>query len=336
MRHTRTDTRRGNQTTFVKLAAAIAISSLPLAAHAQSAATYPSKPIRVVTTVAAGGTLDVVMRSVMERVGQNLGRSAIIDSQAGGTGVVGTQMVASAAPDGHTLLGTGDSLILNQAMKKLPIDIRQTLAPAARLTVSYYMWFVPASVPATNIREFLSYARANPGKINYATSGTGGIAHLGIELIKTIAGVDMVHVPYKGNGPATIDLVAGRVQMMFGAASALPFVKSGQLKLIGTLSPKRLPQFPDVPTAAESGLPGYELGNSYLIYAPIKTPQPILNRLNAEVAKVVSAPDMVARLAANSVEPAPPASPEALKKMMVAELDKWQDVVRSRNIKPDY
>jgi len=320
----------------ISLSAALAALALSSgAAQAQLPQGYPTKPIRVVVTSAAGGGLEIITRMVMERVGNRLGKPAIIDVQAGGTGVIGTQIVAAAAPDGYTVLGTGDSLIINNVMKKLPFDIRQTLTPVARTTISYYMWFVHSSVPVNNVREFLAYAKANPGKVNFATSGTGGVAHLGTELIKTLAGVDMVHVPYKGNGPATVDLAAGRVQMMFGGLSAMHLVKSGQLKLIGALSPKRLEQYPDVPTAAESGLPGYELSNTYAVYAPIKTPPAILNLLNREIEVVVRSPELMAKLAADFVDPAPPATPDELKRIVNAEVERWDGVVKRGNIKAE-
>ncbi len=320
----------------ISLSAALAALALSSgAAQAQLPQGYPTKPIRVVVTSAAGGGLEIITRMVMERVGNRLGKPAIIDVQAGGTGVIGTQIVAAAAPDGYTVLGTGDSLIINNVMKKLPFDIRQTLTPVARTTISYYMWFVHSSVPVNNVREFLAYAKANPGKVNFATSGTGGVAHLGTELIKTLAGVDMVHVPYKGNGPATVDLAAGRVQMMFGGLSAMHLVKSGQLKLIGALSPKRLEQYPDVPTAAESGLPGYELSNTYVVYAPIKTPPAILNLLNREIEVVVRSPELMAKLAADFVDPAPPATPDELKRIVNAEVERWDGVVKRGNIKAE-
>jgi len=316
----------------ILLAASLGI----LSSHAQAQApAYPTKPIRVVVTSAAGGGLEIITRLVMEGVGQRLGKPAIIDVQAGGTGVIGTQIVAAAPPDGYTVLGTGDSLIINNVMKKLPFDIRQTLTPVARTTVSYYMWFVHSSVPANNIREFVAYAKANPGKINFATSGTGGVAHLGTEQLKSLAGMEMTHIPYKGNGAATTDLVAGRVQMMFGGLSAMPMVKTGQLKLIGALAPKRLEQYPNTPTAAESGFPGYELSNTYAVYAPARTPSAILNLLNKEIAAVVRSPELAARLAADYVDPAPSATPDEMKKIVNAEIEKWEGVVKAGNIKAD-
>ena len=197
------------------LAVVLAWSTSMLHAQQVAPAGYPAKPIRVVVTSAAGGGLEIITRQVMERVGQRLGKPVIIDVQAGGTGVIGTQIVASAAADGYTVLGTGDSLLINNVMKKLPFDIRQTLTPVARTTVSYYMWFVHSSVPASSIRELVAYARANPGRINFASSGLGTPAQLAGELFNTMAGVKLTHVPYKGAAPALTDLLAGQVQLMF-------------------------------------------------------------------------------------------------------------------------
>jgi len=296
---------------------------------------YPTKPIRVVVTSAAGGGLEIVTRTVMERVGQRLGKPVIIDVQAGGTGVIGTQIVASSTADGYTVLGTGDSLIINGVLKKLPFDVRLVLTPVQRTTIQYYMYFVHSSVPVNNVRELLAYAKANPGKLNFASSGTGGAAHLGMELIKHSAGIDITHVPYKGNGPAMTDFAAGRIQMIFGGLSTMHLVKSGQARLIGALSPKRLEQFPDTPTVAESGLPGFELSNTYAVYAPIKTPAGIVALLNREIGQVVNSPDLRQRFSADFIEGAPPQSADELRRMMSAEYDKWENVVKLANIKGD-
>ena len=294
---------------------------------------YPAKPIRVVVTSAAGGGLEIVTRAVMERVGQRLGKPVVIDVQAGGTGVIGTQIVAASPADGYTVLGTGDSLIINGVLKKLPFDVRQVLAPVQRTTIQYYMFFVHASVPASNVRELLAYAKANPGKLNFASSGTGGAAHLGMELIKHGAGIDIIHVPYKGNGPAMTDFAAGRIQIVFGGLSTMHLVKSGQARLIGALSPKRLEQFPDTPTVAESGLPGYELSNTYAVYAPIKTAAAIVALLNREIGQVVNSQELKQRFSADFIEGAPPQSSEELRRMMSAEYEKWENVVKMANIK---
>ena len=305
-------------------------------APTQPPAGYPSKPIRIIVTSVAGGGLEVVTRLIMEKVGQKWGQATLIDVRSGGTGVLGTQITAAAPADGYTLLSTGDSLIINDVLKQLPQESQTTLAPIAQTTVQYYFMFVNPSVPANSVKELISYAKSNPAKLNFASSGTGGVAHLGMEWIKQATGVDIVHVPYKGNSQIVLDLAAGRVDMMFGGLTVLPMVKTGQVKLIGAMSPKRLAQIPDVPTVAESGIPGYQLSNTYAMYAPIKTPISIISFLNKEIIEAAFLPELVARFATDWVEPAPDKyKPEELKKILRAEHEKWDRVIKKANIKAD-
>ncbi len=294
---------------------------------------YPTKPVRVVISSALGGGLNVVTRLVLDRLSVRLGTAFIADVQSGGTGVIAARLVADAPPDGYTLLSSSNSFVINGVLKAVPFDIRQTFAPVARMTTQYYLGFAHSSVPANSFRELVTYIKNNPGKLNFGSSGNGSVPHLGMEIIKSTLGVDVVHIPYKGNGPANVDLVAGRIQLLFGSLSVNQLVKTGHVKLIAVMSTSRLPQYPDTATVAESGLPGYELSNTYSLYAPIKTSSAIIAGLNKEIAQIVNAPDVKEKFAADSSEASPPYTPEELRKLFLAEFDKWDKVVKSANIK---
>lgn len=294
---------------------------------------YPTKPVRVVISSALGGGLNVVTRLVLDRLSVRLGTAFIADVQSGGTGVIAARLVADAPPDGYTLLSSSNSFVINGVLKAVPFDIRQTFAPVARMTTQYYLGFAHSSVPANSFRELVTYIKNNPGKLNFGSSGNGSVPHLGMEIIKSTLGVDVVHIPYKGNGPANVDLVAGRIQLLFGSLSVNQLVKSGQVKLIAVMSPSRLLQYPDIVTVAESGLPGYELSNTYTLYASLKTPPDILAALNKEITQIVNSPDLKKTFAANSSEAAPPSTIDELRKLFLAEYDKWDKVVKTANIK---
>ena len=294
---------------------------------------YPARPIRVIIAVAPGGGVTIVTRLVMDKLSQRLGTAVIVENQAGGNETIAARLVAEAPADGYTLLSTSNAFVINGVLKTVPFDPRQTFASVARMTTQYYMAFTHTAVPANTFRDLITYARDNPGKLNFGSSGNGSVPHLGYEIIKSTLGLDIVHVPYKGNGPANVDLVGGRIQLLFGSLSVNQLVKSGQVKLLAVMSPSRLPQFPDVPTVAESGLPGYELSNTYTIYASIKTPPDILAALNREIAQIVNSPEMKKTFAANSSEASPPSTIDELRKLFLAEYDKWDKVVKTANIK---
>ena len=294
---------------------------------------YPAKPIRVIITSALGGGLNVVTRLVLDRLSVKLGTAFIADVQSGGNGVIAARLAADAAADGYMLMSSSNAFVINGVLKAVPFDIRQTFAPVARMTTQYYLGFAHASVPVNSFRELVIYMKNNPGKLNFGSSGNGSVPHLGMEIIKGTLGVDVMHIPYKGNGPANVDLVAGRIQLLFGSLSVNQLVKTGQVKMIAVMSPSRLPQYPDVATVAESGLPGFDLSNTYTIYAPIKTSPAIVAGLNREIAQIVNAPDVKEKFAADSSEAAPPYTPEELRKLFFAEFDKWDKVVKSANIK---
>ena len=296
---------------------------------------FPTKPIRVLVSVAAGGGLDMVSRAVPDKLGERLGRAVIVDNQAGGNGAIAAGLLADATPDGYTLLSTSNSMVLNGVFNRLQFDIRKAYVPVARQSSQYYLAYAPASSKAVSVRDLIAMAKANPGKLNFGSSGVGSVIHLGMELFQTAADVKMVHIPYKGNGPANIDLAAGRLDLLLGSISGIPLVRAGKAKILGTTSPKRLEDFPDVPTFAESGVPDFELGNTYTLYAPIKTPAPVVAFLNGQVAALLANPEVKARLATDNAQAAPPIPPEQLRVEFLKEFERWEGVVKAAGITAD-
>ena len=322
---------------FLRVLAALLVCSQAGTALAQPKRTllpgYPSKPIRVLVTVAPGGGLDIITRAVAHKLGERLAFPLVVDNVSGANGVIAVNTAIAAAPDGYTLLSTGGSLPINTVFKKFEQDIRQSLAPVAQMSSQPYLIFVPIASPITSVREMIAHAKNNPGKLNYGSSGVGSVIHMGMEVIEAGAGVDMVHVAYKGNGPANIDLAAGRLDILMGSISGIQLVRTGKAKLIGVATPQRLPDYPDIPTVAESGLPNYELSNTYTLYAPIRTPAAIIASLNKEVIDLLSAPELRAKFAADFSTAAPPRSPEELRRILLSEIDRWDGVVKKAGIK---
>jgi len=296
---------------------------------------FPTKPIRVLVSVAPGGGLDMVSRTVADKLGERVGRAVIVDNQAGGNGAIAAGILAEAAPDGHTLMSTSNSMVLNGVFNRLKFDIRTSYVPVARQSSQYYLAYAPASSKAVSVRDLIAMAKASPGKLNFGSSGVGSVIHLGMEMFQSGAGVKMVHIPYKGNGPANIDLAAGRLDLLLGSISGIPLVRAGKAKILGTTSPKRLEDFPDVPTFAESGVPDFELGNTYTLYAPIKTPAPVVAFLNNQVAAILAIPEVKARLAADNAQAAPPIPPEQLRVEFLKEFERWDGVVKAAGITVD-
>ncbi len=296
---------------------------------------FPTKPIRVLVSSAAGGGLDMISRAVAEKLGERLGRAVVVDNQAGGNGAIAAGLLADATPDGYTLMSTSNSMILNGVFNRLQFDIRKAFVPVARQSSQYYLAYAPVGFKANNVRELIALAKANPGKLNFGSSGVGSVIHLGMEMFQMGAGVKMVHIPYKGNGPANIDIAAGRLDLLLGALSGLPLVRSGKAKILGATSPRRMADFPDLPTFAESGVPDFELSNTYTLYAPIKTAAPVVAFLNNQVATLLATPEVKAKFAADNSEAAPPIPPEQLRVEFLKEFDRWEAVVKAAGITAD-
>ena len=315
---------------------AFAVSFLCVAS-AFAADSYPTKPVRFVITFPAGGPTDVVVRLVGERLTQAWGQPMIIDNRGGAGGIVGTEIVAHAAPDGYTfLVGTAGGMTINPALQsKLSYDPFRDFVPVAMLVQNPQILVAHPGVPAKNVKELVAWAKANPGKINFASAGTGTATHLGLELFKLTTGIDAVHVPYKGGAPATTDLIAGQVQLLFvSIPSVLPHVKGGRLRALAVSTPKRSASAPDVPTVAEQGYPGFDYSNWNALFAPAKTPAPIVKKVNASVVNALRQPDVAQRLSSQGADPAP-GTPEELGRYMKADAEKWRKVIKAAGIKPD-
>ena len=312
----------------MKQAILIALAAtLPASVFAQAG--YPVKPIRLVVPYAAGGPVEIVGRIVGQKLTELYNQQVIVDARGGGGGNIGLEIVARAAPDGYTLLmGANGVIAINPSLyKNLPVDTEKDLAPVSLVASSAMIVVVHPSVPAASVKDLIALAKAKPGAINYASSGSGSTAHLAAELLKNMARVDMTHIPYKGAGPALTDVIAGQVQAMITAVSTtLPFVKSGKLKAIAVSSEKRMALLPDLPTVAET-LPGYEVTTWYGVFAPAGTPRAIVDNLNATLVKACAAPDAQARLAGLGAE-ARTSSPQQLGQAVKREKAKWAKLVK--------
>ena len=311
----------------------LALAFLPAAALAQP---FPSKPVRIVVGFAPGGPTDIVTRAMAQKLSENLGQPVVVDNRAGAGGVIATAHVAKAAADGYTLLmGTIGGLVV--AMSLQPdrgYDTLRDFAPITQTVVVTNILVVPASAKANSVQELLAIARANPGKLNYASSGNGTAPHLAGELLKNMARVNIQHVPYKGGASALAALLAGEVDLSYeNSLVVLPHVKAGRVKALAVTGARRSRLLPDLPTVAESGLPGYEASGWYGLMAPIATPKEILERLNAESIKVLRAPDVVERLSGQGAEPVGNSSTE-FGAFLRAEMEKWGKLARTIGLKP--
>jgi tripartite-type tricarboxylate transporter receptor subunit TctC len=310
----------------------------PLAAvSAATAADYPSRPIRLVVPYPPGAsTNDILGRAIAVRLSARLGQQVVVDNRSGASGTLGSEMVAKAAPDGYTLLiAVASPLAVGPSVYKLGFDPVTDFAHIARFASIPYVMAVNLKVPANNIKELIALAKSQPGKLTFASSGTGGSPHLCSELFKVAAGVDMLHVPYKGAGIATIDVLSGQVNMFCTGLTALSaHIKSGRLRALGLASLKRSPLMPDLPTIAEQGLPGFEVNSWTGIVAPAKTSQAIVKRLYGEVVKIVESQDMKDFLASTGAEPAL-MGPEEFRAYIKADIARYAPVVKAAGIKPE-
>ena len=295
---------------------------------------YPTKPVRFVVPFAPGGTTDVLARLLGEKLSVSLGQQFVIDNQAGAGGNIGTAQVAKAEPDGYTILmGTVGTHAINQSIyPRLPFDPIKDFAPITLVATVPNVLVVNPEVPANSVAELIALAKAKPGELNFASSGNGSSIHLSGELFKVMAGVDMVHVPYKGSGPAVIDLLGGQVEMMFdNLPSSAPHIKAGKLRPLGVTSKERSPTLPDVPTIAEAGVPGYEALSWFGVLAPAGTPDAVVARLQEEIAKALADPAMQARFAELGAVPVGD-TPAEFAAFIGTETAKWADVVQKAGI----
>jgi tripartite-type tricarboxylate transporter receptor subunit TctC len=315
----------------------ITAALLAALAPAQSAVaqSYPTKPIRWIVTYPPGGPTDVVARAIGAKLTEAWGQQIIIDNRAGAGGMIGTELGARAAPDGYTLLfGTSAGMTINPALQsRLPYDPVKDFAPVSLLVINPQLLVLNPTVPANSVKELVALAKAKPGQLNYASVGQGSPNHLGMELLKALTGTNIVHVPYKGTGPAITDLLGGQVQLMFNSMpTVLPLVRSGKLRALAVGSTQRISAIADIPTVAESGVPGFENVTWYGMFAPAKTPREIVNKLNAQVVRILAEPDMAQRLSSQGAEPRS-STPDELAKFMRVEFERWAKVIKSAGVK---
>ena len=310
---------------------------LALSAAAAAAQPYPSKPIRLVVPFPAGGTTDILAREVGQRLSLSLGQPVVIDNRPGAAGNIGSELVAKSAPDGYTLLmaTVGTHAINPNLYARIPYDHVKDFAPVVLVAGVPNVLEVTPSLPVHSVADLIKLAKEKPGQINFASSGSGTSIHLSGELFKTMAGVDMTHVPYKGSAPAITDLIGGQVQVMFdNLPSSLQQIKAGKLRAIAVTSAQRAPALPDVPTIAESGLPGFEATSWFGIVAPAGTPPTIIARINADVNQWLQSPEAKEKLLAQGAVAAG-GSPEQFAAYIHAETEKWARVVKASGAKVD-
>ncbi len=314
----------------LRLALLLFLTTAP-AAYAQS---YPSKAVRLVVPFAAGGSTDIIGRVVAQKLNEMWGQPVLVDNRAGGSTVIGTEIVAKAPPDGHTLLVTpAPFTIVPSLMPKLPYDPHKDFEPITLINTTPLVVVVHPGVPAKSIKELIALARSKPGALNYGSSGSGGSNHLAGELFNAMANVKMVHVPYKGNAPALTDLVGGHVDVVFnGLTSALPLVKSGKLRALAMTSLNRSATLPEVPTLDESGLKSFQAVAWNGLTAPARTPKDVIAKINTDVLKVIRSPELVEKLRAEGSDPVG-SSVEQYAKFLREETAKWNKVIKVANIK---
>ena len=316
----------------------LAVMTCCAACCAHAADVYPNKPIRIIITVAPGGGADITARAVGQKLSEAWGQQVVVDNRPGGNGIVGMDIAAHASPDGYTIVeGTIGPVAVNPSLySKLPYDPVNDFAPIARAVTALNMLVVYPSLPAHSVKELIAYAKANPGKLNYGSSGVGFADHLAGALFETLAGVKMQHVPYKGGAPAMVDLLGGNIQLIFATVStSLTHVKAGRIRALAVTSAKRVAQFADVPTVAEAGVPGFAVDNWYGFMAPRGTPKPIVVKLHAEMNRILDLPDVQVRLAVLGIFPFPAPSPEAYGDYVKAEIKKYAKVVQDSGVRID-
>lgn len=322
------------RTVLAAAAAACALSLAPLAAHAQA---FPTKPITIVVPFSAGGTTDILARVVGQYMSKDLGQPVIVDNRAGAGGNIGALNVARAPADGYTLLmGTVGTHAINQSLyKKMAFDPIKDFAPLSRVALVPNLLVANPAQPFKNVKELIAYAKANPGKVTFGSSGSGSSIHLSGEMFQQMAGVEMQHIPYKGSAPAVTDLLGGQIAVMFdNMPSAIGHVRAGKLRALAVTTPKRSPALPDVPTIAEAGVPGYSATSWFGLLAPANTPAPVLAKLNASILKALADPDVKKKMAEQGAEPYGE-KPEQFAEFIRSETAKWGKIVKQSGATAD-
>ena len=317
--------------------AALLVAGAAPAQQAPSGAGYPSKPLKMVMPFPAGGPTDILGRLLGQKLTEAWGQNVVIDNRPGGAGMIGSVVAARSPPDGYTLFlgGISTLAIAPFVQKNIPYDPIRDFQPVTQTTISPLLLMVHPSLPLKSVKEFLALAKARPGEINYASSGPGGSGHLAGELFKMVTKTNLVHVPYRGAPPALTDLISGQVQVMFGTMlAAVPHVRSGRIRAVAVTGPRRSVAVPEVPTFAEGGLPGYDASSWNGILVPTGTPRAIVDKLNAELVKILHASNVLDRLASDGPIPVGD-TPEAFAAFIKAEQAKWGKVIREANVRID-
>jgi tripartite-type tricarboxylate transporter receptor subunit TctC len=311
------------------------LSLAVLAGPAQAQAPYPNRAIKLIVPFPPGGSNDVVARGVAVQLSTRLNQPIVIENVGGAGGLIGTEMAAKAAPDGYTLILISVAFAFNPSMYKLPYDPSTAFAPVGVLGAGPVVIAVTSKLPVSSLKDLLALAKEKPGSLNYATAGVGSFQHLASELFKQQAGLDIVHVPFKGGGPAMMDVIAGNTQIAVGSlVQMLPQIKGGKLKALGVGSAKRIPALPDVPTISEAGVPGYEVTNWWGIAAPAGTPRPVIERLHRELSAVVASSETQKRFEAEGADPLQ-MTPEEFGRFIAQETAKWSKVVKESGARVD-
>ena len=330
----RTIVRHRNPAAAFLLGAAVMIATVAAAQEKLAARPggYPTKPVRVLVGSPAGSGSDLMMRSVAQKLTERWGQSIIVDNRPGAAGAISLQLAVRATPDGYTLATLSAQNVTAMLLGTVTTNIPKDLTPVVLMITQPYIMVATPSLPAGSVKELIALAKAKP--LVYASSGTGSVVHLGMELFKFMAGVEMTHIPYKGSGLSMIDVMSGRVQLAItNTLTATPLVRSGKLKGLAITSPQRVQAMPGLPTVAESGVPGYELRSWYGLLAPNATPASLVAALNREVSQTMNAPEMKEKLAADGAEAAAPNTPEQFRKVIAGEIVKWDRLIKKLAIK---
>ncbi len=309
----------------------VATSAVP----AQAQTTYPTRPIRIIVGFAPASSNDIMSRFVGLRLAERLGQQVVVDNRPGANGIIGAQLAASANPDGHTLYLVTSSFTMNPSVHKLPFDPVKSFTPVSLLGSGPLALVASRSFVPNNVKELITYAKARPNAVTYATAGVGGVNHFGSALFARVAGIQLLHVPYKGGAPGLADVMGGQVNIMFGSLPlTLPHIRSGKVKAFGVSSAKRAAQLPELPTVAEAGAPGYEISIWWGLSATGGSPDGAILRLNKELASILAEPETVKQLNSIGAEPAS-MNPAVFSKFIVAEIEQWKRVAREAAIKAE-
>ena len=328
----RATTRRGAAALIAMAAAGGALALLSSPAHAQ-AAPYPARAVKLVVPYAPGGSADIAARLITDEWGKALGGSMFIENKGGAGGNIGVDMVAKAQPDGYTIGLQTVSLAINPALTaKMPYDTLKDLAPIGLVASSQHVLVVNNDLPAKSVKELVALFKAQPGKYSYGSAGPGSTFHMSAELFKAVAGTPVVHIPYRGGGPAMMDTMSGQVAMSFPVLSAAqPHVQAGKLRALGVTGPKRSALMPDVPTIAEAGVPGYSFETWFIVFAPAGTPQPVIDKLNTTLNQALNTPALKERMARDGFDPIP-STPAQARARLEKEMPQWAKLIKERGI----